>query len=575
MLVKLLLLSSLPLATIAESPCSVPLSTRNSWQDAVVSVVSDSHSVTRGSLTFAPVGTISNPSGTYGAHVFPTQLLSTSTCDCLSGTCTFAGPPPKFSNPSVEGPCTNTYSARSSSALVTVGCMPPSPVQYWSYQTNIFATYTSENEVLFPEVSPLPTVNHLTMGAEPGTPYVIVTTGDKDLADDITEALVNAGAPAEVRIWRMAVLSTNAISNLPNNAISNLFNSYPPPPQSIHLDGISHPSLKVDGHTPDVLEAVVRINNKDFSPALTAYIEASPTEQLALFLDPINPPTEVNLLPASPLRQRSVEPDPGAPDFSSSLDSLSSLISKKLASSGYVMSYSGEMPESMDFGYDEADTNACCIDGYMESDTYWHSMVHFSTSDCLYRAHGAYSDPSGMWNDGNLSFVGNTLSVDYDVIGKEADVQSYSTFSCSEDNEVLIGYSCNDKCSEDVCKVSPLSAIPYLEGCVQFPDNDKLSVEFGCSDDGVAVESSFLGSDCTGIKISEKSVETCNNSTSHFEGELWAGGIAKDTTVSFVIGVRTNKLGYSSFHNVYLPEFSSYNDPDDQASFGEESLEGR
>ncbi|GMH51910.1 hypothetical protein TrRE_jg368 [Triparma retinervis] len=418
--------------------------------------------------------------------------------------------------------------------------MPPSPVQYWSYQTNIFATFTSENEVLFPEVSPLPTVNHLTMGAEPGTPYVIVTTGDKDLADDITEALVNAGAPAE----------------------------------SIHLDGISHPSLKVDGHTPDVLEAVVRINNKDFSPALTAYIEASPTEQLALFLDPINPPTEVNLLPASPLRQRSVEPDPGAPDFSSSLDSLSSLISKKLASSGYVMSYSGEMPESMDFGYDEADTNACCIDGYMESDTYWHSMVHFSTSDCLYRAHGAYSDPSGMWNDGNLSFVGNTLSVDYDVIGKEADVQSYSTFSCSEDNEVLIGYSCNDKCSEDVCKVSPLSAIPYLEGCVQFPDNDKLSVEFGCSDDGVAVESSFLGSDCTGIKISEKSVETCNNSTSHFEGELWAGGIAKDTTVSFVIGVRTNKLGYSSFHNVYLPEFSSYNDPDDQASFGEESLEG-
>jgi hypothetical protein len=180
-----------------------------------------------------------------------------------------------------------------------------------------------------------------------------------------------------------------------------------------------------------------------------------------------------------------------------------------------------------------------------------------------------------MWNDGNLSFVGNTLSVDYDVIGEKADVQSYSTFSCSEDNEVLIGYSCDDQCSEDVCKVSPLSAIPYLEGCISIPSNDKLSVEFGCSDDGVAVERSFLGSDCTGIKISEKSVETCNNSTSHFEGELWAGGIAKDTTVSFVIGVKTNKLGYSSFHNVYLPDFSSYNDPDDQANFGEESLEGR
>jgi len=41
-----------------------------------------------------------------------------------------------------------------------------------------------------------------------------------------------------------------------------------------------------------------------------------------------------------------------------------------------------------------------------------------------------------MWNDGNLTMVGNTLFVNYDVIGESADVSSYMTFSCNEDNEV-------------------------------------------------------------------------------------------------------------------------------------------
>jgi len=65
-------------------------------------------------------------------------------------------------------------------------------------------------------------------------------------------------------------------------------------------------------------------------------------------------------------------------------------------------------------------------------------------------------------------------------------------------------------------------------------------------------------------------METCTNSSTHYEGDLWAGGIAKETTVAFVVGVKTNKLGLSPFLNVHLPDFSSYNDPDDQSSFGEE-----
>ena len=65
-------------------------------------------------------------------------------------------------------------------------------------------------------------------------------------------------------------------------------------------------------------------------------------------------------------------------------------------------------------------------------------------------------------------------------------------------------------------------------------------------------------------------METCTNSSTHYEGDLWAGGIAKEMTVAFVVGVKTNKLGLSPFLNVHLPDFSSYNDPDDQSSFGEE-----
>lgn len=646
------LLCSLPAVLVAESSCSVPLSTREAWKNTVISSYSDSHSIVEGSLTFAAVGTISNPSGTYGAHVFPDQLLSPSICECLKGACNNIGPPPQFSNKDVEGPCIATYEAKASAALVTIGCLPPEEVQYFALQVrkrsskwlqeerslstcDILATTTSKrqeersdgcqpvvfiqrqlnskafclpatssvrciigslllscrtltfpfapiideyfrhtrerergeieqetpstchfsprtassfltisnpllarsSQVFFPEVSPLPSINQLTMGTPPGSPYIIVSTGDADLADKITTTLVAAGAPEE----------------------------------SIHHDGLSHPSLTLDGESADVLEVVARINNKDFSKELIDYIEASAVEQLALYLDPIDPPSDVNLLPASPVRQRSIESDPSAPDYAQELDNLTNLIEKKLADLGFVMSYSGEMPESMDFGYDDTDTDACCIDGYFESDTYWHSMIHFSTNDCLYRAFGAWADPYGMWNDGNLTMVGNTLSVNYDVIGESADVSSYTTFSCNEENEPLIGFSCDDKCSSDVCKTTPLSTFPSLAGCVNY---DKFSIEFGCSSNSTAIATTYLRSDCQGIEIGERNLETCTNSSTHYEGEIWAGGIAKDTTVSFVVGVRTNKLGLSSFHNVYLPDFSSYNDKGDKSSFSEESLEG-
>ena len=51
-------------------------------------------------------------------------------------------------------------------------------------------------------------------------------------------------------------------------------------------------------------------------------------------------------------------------------------------------------------------------------------MVHFSTNDCLYRAHGAWADINMNWNGGELALVGTPLSTDFDVIGEEGEEES-------------------------------------------------------------------------------------------------------------------------------------------------------
>jgi len=211
---------------------------------------SSTHNVSQGSLKFASKGTISNPSGTYGAHAFPSSLLDGNVCSCLEGdTCSYVSVPPTFSNKVVEGPCVATFSAAEpSAALITVGCLPSTPVQYFAYQTNVFARFSSEDEVYFPEVSPLPTINQKTMGDRWGEPFIIVTTGSQDTADAVKEALVAAGAPEDV----------------------------------IYFDGLSHPSVKLSGETPDVLEVVVRLNNNEFTDELTEYIANSRLKNLHL-----------------------------------------------------------------------------------------------------------------------------------------------------------------------------------------------------------------------------------------------------------------------------------------------------
>jgi len=534
---------------VTSSACNIDLSTRQAWVAAVEDSFATTHNISKGSLIFASVGTISNPSGTYGSHNFPDQTLTRETCECLEGkTCSYAASPPTYSNYDVEGPCKGTFSAEASVALVTVGCLPPSAVQYFAYQTNVFARHHGENGVFFPEVSPLPSLNQLTMSASSwGDPYIVVTTGSQEIADTVKETLVAAGAPEE----------------------------------SVYFDGLSHPSVQLssgdDSTTPDVLEVVVRLNHDNFTPELIDYIADSSTEQLALFLEPLDTPTKVDLLPASPLRTREVDPDQR--DFSAELDDLTASITSKLAEQGYVLSYSGIAGTAMDYGYNAQDTDKCCLEGYFDNDSYWKSMIHFSTNDCLYQSHGAWTDVQNGWNEGQPALIGTPLTVNYEAIGEEAYIESFSTFRCSDSGggEPELLYACaSDTCDDDSCQFTSLEKIPALEACHPSPSNDKLFYKYECTEEGDAVMALYLTEKCTGLKVSENVLDGCYNSTAHLEGEIWAGGYIRDTTVAFVVGAMTNKLGLSSFHNIYLPSFSSYNDPTsgDKFSFSETSLEG-
>ena len=91
-----------------------------------------------------------------------------------------------------------------------------------------------ENTVFFPEVSPLASINQLTIQSSWGEPYIVVSTASSTVAGSITKALESYGVPRS----------------------------------SIMLDGLSSPDVRLMPYMPDTLEVVARMNNDGFSPAL-------------------------------------------------------------------------------------------------------------------------------------------------------------------------------------------------------------------------------------------------------------------------------------------------------------------
>jgi hypothetical protein len=491
----------------------------------------------RGSLTFAPPGVISNPSGTYGATEFPSDLLDSATCECLTEICTRSSQP-KFSNYDSESLCSNTYQV---GTLITIGCMPPTAVAYFAYQTNVFSSFDSDGSVYFPEVSPLPSINHLTMAeASPNEPFVIITTASSKAAASLSASLVAAGVPES----------------------------------AITVDGLGHPDIKLGS---DTLQAIVRLNNPTFGDDLLDYIASSADEQIVLYTPTPNPPSS-DILPALPLRPRSSSDDEGEYEaFSASLDALQKQVQSKMGAD-FTLSYAGLIDTPMDYGYTATDTAECCLSGYFDeanAHKYWLESIHFSTNDCLYGGHGAWVQDEETGPE--LISTGAPLVLDYSTIGEAVNITSYSSFFCKEDS-LQLNYQCaTDSCDDTSCSTIDAARVPSLAACNPVAGKPYFS-RYQCGGGGGgggAVIAIFSDDKCL-KEVSESSLESqCFASQATLSGEIWAGGYMRPDAEIVVIGVATNRLGRSSFHNIYQPSFGTYNDPTlDNNSFNEEELEG-
>ena len=115
---------------------------------------------------FAPLGTISNPGGTYGvvdlgsnASKFPG---GDDYCRCLNGDVSVSAACAQIgvavdSGGARETLCKGSFVLRPQDAVVLLACMPPS-AEYWGWQTNVLARWGESADqggegVYFPQVS--------------------------------------------------------------------------------------------------------------------------------------------------------------------------------------------------------------------------------------------------------------------------------------------------------------------------------------------------------------------------------------------------------------------------------------
>ncbi|GMH66911.1 hypothetical protein TL16_g04540 [Triparma laevis f. inornata] len=235
------------------------------------------------------------------------------------------------------------------------------------------------------------------------------------------------------------------------------------------------------------------------------------------------------------------------------------------------------LSRSLDYGYSQTDTDECCLSGYFDNDDYWKPLMHFRTSDGLYRVHGGYMG-SGEDNPGEYFLVGSALSTDYSVIGEAKNLTSFTSYFC-DDSGLQLKYHCaSDKYDDEACSAIKASSIPQFSGCQALPADSvpmPIYYELGCAEDRTPTETIYLDSDCQN-HYQQSNLDKCTASTTFVEKEGWAGGYMRETTVAVFIGVMTNKIGHSSFHNIYLPDFSTYNDQNatSEKNFNEVELIG-
>ena len=190
-----------------EQQCEVDASERAAWAAASTDALRAlGYEVSAGAAEgarwqFAPLGTISNPGGTYGvvdlgsnASKFPG---GDDYCRCLNGDVSVSAACAQIgvavdSGGARETLCKGSFVLRPQDAVVLLACMPPS-AEYWGWQTNVLARWGESADeggegVYFPQVSMIDTLNNL----------VVNTTGG---AAGPWERVVAVIVTADARAW--------------------------------------------------------------------------------------------------------------------------------------------------------------------------------------------------------------------------------------------------------------------------------------------------------------------------------------------------------------------------------------
>ena len=198
---RTLLLAWAGVATADQSgraQCDETFQERLAWGKTAMASLTENLGFTAASarLTYAPLGAISNPAGTYGALLFehPGDVFppnATDFCACLGGDTTVSPVCTQLqayvtSGGDRENQCQGSYVLKPSDAVVVVGCAPPE-AQYFGLQTNVLSKWNTTRAggpaLYYPEVSPFDSINTLVLNSTSpttfGGSYVVVSTADK------------------------------------------------------------------------------------------------------------------------------------------------------------------------------------------------------------------------------------------------------------------------------------------------------------------------------------------------------------------------------------------------------------
>ncbi|KAJ1463193.1 hypothetical protein M885DRAFT_610209 [Pelagophyceae sp. CCMP2097] len=548
--------ASLVLASAAGGGCDVGLAERLRWAfETHASLESQGYDVTAASLKYAPIGTISDPAGTYGGVLdlgdaaFPG--VDGDFAKCLGND---VGVAPQcallekaiFTSNGRESASRNSYVLKEDDAIVFISCSPPKS-GYFGLQTNVLSrwatTSSGDTGLFYPQAAPYDSMNHLVLntthrrsaGDSFESAFVVVSTASKSTLASVQKALTRAGVPED----------------------------------AVNVDALASPSVKLWSggdwreDLPDALQMIARINAPKDSKAVEDFITESQlgVHRVLLVRGKGNASKE-DALHAPPWRKRRFTDASLKKTYDPVLDSVVAGVVSAAEKQGFHMTYYGDMITTMRFGYEQnfpdgpSDVDECCLvfpspDG---------SHVHYSTSDCLYENAGAGFGPTSMGTPRNVSL---------DACGEPPLIDSFFQLTCL--NGTLRQAS---PCPEPTCGICKGSddADPkrFPQTCTA---NGTEHFRYACVD-GDAVRQSYADAQCASAPTTAPAGECAFEASTVPSPAAWASAYLRGGGIAVAVGVMSNSIGESTFHDVYVPLPGTYNDPDGQLHFDEEDLNG-